>query len=56
MPFLLIGELDQELRQIMTMFDLPTLRTVCAPANGAKLKSHDDMTMGQYECVLADPG
>lgn len=55
LPFLLIGELDQELRQIMMMFDLDKVRTICAQQGRPELTSHDDMTMGQYRRVLDHP-
>ena len=51
LPFLLIGELDQELRQIMMTIDLDLIRS----ATGQDVKSHDDMTMGQYQRVLESP-
>lgn len=52
LPFLLIGELDQELRQIMTAIDLATIRALCAKPGRPELESHDDMTMGDYQRVL----
>lgn len=55
LPFLLIGELDQELRQIMTTIDFELVRHVCSSHGGAGLTSVDDMTMGQYQHVLANP-
>jgi predicted transcriptional regulator len=55
LPFLLIGELDQELRQIMYGFDLETLRAACAHSGPTNLKSHDDMTMYNYQQVLSNP-
>lgn len=55
LPFLLIGELDQELRQIMTTIDLGVLRALCAKPGCPELESHDDMTMGDYERVLENP-
>lgn len=55
LPFLLIGELDQELRQIMTTIDLDTIRAICAEPDRPVLTSHDDMTMGHYQRVLENP-
>ncbi|GAA3726875.1 hypothetical protein GCM10022225_05090 [Plantactinospora mayteni] len=52
-PFLLIGEIDQELRRlIQNTFDLETAQQACA---GKNLKSFDHMTMGQYQSVISDP-
>lgn len=53
LPFLLIGELDQELRKLMNSIDLDTVMSVCASA-GQKPKSYDDMTMYHYVTVLRD--
>lgn len=55
LPFLLIGELDQELRQIMTTFDLAVIRSLCERPGQRELTSHDDMTMGDYQRMLANP-
>jgi predicted transcriptional regulator len=55
LPFLLIGELDQELRQVMSNIDIDVIRAVCPSTTGDAVKSHDDMTMGQYQQVLANP-
>lgn len=54
-PFLLIGELDQELRQIMEKLDLDRVRAVCARPGQPELASVDDMTMGDYQRVLEHP-
>ncbi|WP_433209713.1 hypothetical protein ACQP00_45740 [Dactylosporangium sp. CS-047395] len=51
-PFFLIGEVDQELRQlIVNTFDEETVRGVCK-AGGAPFKSFETMTVGQYQAVL----
>ena len=52
-PFLLIGELDQELRQLMTTIDLDTIRAICGKV-GTKPKSYDSMTMNHYITVMRD--
>lgn len=54
-PFLLIGELDQELRRIVTAIDLDTVCTLCDSSGTRKISSHDDLTMGDYQRVLDDP-
>lgn len=57
LPFLLIGELDQELRQIMWRtfeFD-EEIRPICEWPGQRKLTSQDDMTMGHYQRVLENP-
>lgn len=53
-PFFLIGEVDQELRQLLrNAFDLDTIRRVCRSGNG--ISSFDSLTMYHYETVLNDP-
>ena len=53
-PFFLIGEIDQELRQLIQgAFDEETARQACVAAN-LSFKSFDHMTMGQYQAVLAN--
>ncbi|MGI5132964.1 CBS domain-containing protein [Pseudonocardia sp. CA-107938] len=54
LPFLLIGELDQELRRIMGSIPFEDVLAVCGKV-GQKPKSYDDMTMYQYVTVLDDP-
>jgi predicted transcriptional regulator len=54
-PFFLIGEVDQELRQlIMNSFEEDTVRQACKSA-GTSFKSFETMTIGQYQAVLGDP-
>ncbi|MFY1690612.1 CBS domain-containing protein [Plantactinospora sp. WMMB782] len=54
-PFLLIGEVDQELRRlIQATFDVETVREVCAAA-GQTFRSFAAMTMGNYQAVLDNP-
>jgi predicted transcriptional regulator len=53
-PFFLIGEVDQELRQLIAnTFDEDTVRGVCKSA-GAGFKSYETMTIGQYQAVLGN--
>jgi CBS domain-containing protein len=50
-PFFLIGEVDQELRQIIqNKFDIGTVRRV----SRGRPSSFDKLTMGDYEAVLND--
>ncbi|MFY1669013.1 CBS domain-containing protein [Plantactinospora sp. WMMB334] len=53
-PFLLIGEIDQELRRlIQNTFDLETAQQACGGKKN--LRSFDHMTMGQYQSVIKNP-
>ncbi|MBF9131872.1 CBS domain-containing protein [Plantactinospora sp. S1510] len=55
-PFLLIGEVDQELRRaILNAFDLETVQRACTRAKMWAPKSFERMTMGTYQTVLNDP-
>ena len=55
-PFFLIGEVDQELRQlIVNTFDEDTVRSACKSA-GTAFKSFETMTVGQYQTILGNPG
>lgn len=54
-PFLPVGELDQELRRIMTNVDFDLICKVCGDPDGPDLASPNDMTMGQYQRVLENP-
>ncbi|WP_433050439.1 hypothetical protein [Dactylosporangium sp. CS-033363] len=50
-PFFLIGEVDQELRQlIVNTFDEDTVRSAC----GSGFRGFEAMTIGQYKAVLAN--
>ncbi|MEW2384328.1 hypothetical protein AB0873_19865 [Micromonospora sp. NPDC047707] len=54
-PFFLIGEIDQELRQLLqNTFDEETVRQACIAA-GSSFKSFDSMSIGQYQAVLDNP-
>ncbi|MEU4643982.1 CBS domain-containing protein [Micromonospora sp. NPDC023814] len=51
-PFFLIGEIDQELRQlIVNSFDEETVKQACLDAK-LSFKSLDTMSIGQYQAVL----
>jgi len=52
-PFLLIGELDQELRQLISSrFDIDEICAVCDPDGTRGIKSYDDLSIGGYEQIL----
>ncbi|GAB3971619.1 CBS domain-containing protein [Plantactinospora veratri] len=52
-PFLLIGEIDQELRRlIQNTFDLEAAQQACGGKKN--LKGFDHMTMGQYQLVISN--
>lgn len=51
-PFFLIGEIDQELRQLLqSTFDEDAVRHACQSA-GLKFTSFNSMSIGQYQAVL----
>lgn len=53
MPFLLIGELDQELRQLIaSRFPIDEIEPVCDPDGTRSLTSVEDLNMGDYEQIL----
>ena len=52
-PFLLIGELDQELRQLIaSRFGIDEVRAVCDPDGTRGVESYDDLSIGGYEQML----
>ncbi|MDQ3276125.1 MAG: hypothetical protein M3Q39_14165 [Actinomycetota bacterium] len=52
-PFLLIGELDQELRQLISSrFDIDEICAVCDPDGTRGIESYDDLSIGGYEQIL----
>ncbi|MFD9778351.1 CBS domain-containing protein [[Kitasatospora] papulosa] len=54
--FLLIGEMDRRLRQVIaSAFTLPEVAALCDPA-GERITSFGDMTVGDYQRVLENPG
>lgn len=53
--FLLIGEMDRRLRQIIAgAFTLPEVTTLCDP-KAERITSFGDMTVGDYQRVLENP-
>lgn len=55
-PFLLIGELDQLLRRVISQaFPLDDVRSLCDPEGSRQLQSFDDLTVGDYQQVLQNP-
>ncbi|MCA1706513.1 MAG: hypothetical protein LC808_25910 [Actinobacteria bacterium] len=56
-PFLLIGEIDQRLRDLISQhFALKDIQAVCKQSPVPRvLKSFNDLTMGDYEQVLGSP-
>jgi len=56
-PFLLIGELDQLLRRVISKnFSLKQVITLCDEEGNRRLLSYDDLSIGDYERVLQNPG
>ncbi|MEU8236024.1 hypothetical protein AB0C12_41090 [Actinoplanes sp. NPDC048967] len=54
-PFILIGDLDRLLRRaIIRKITLAEVVAACDPP-GNRIKSHDDMAMGDYQRVLENP-
>jgi CBS domain-containing protein len=54
-PFILIGDLDRLLRRAITQaVTLDEVRSVCDP-KGQRIRSHNDMSMGDYQRVLENP-
>jgi|GEM_PF-1844871 len=54
-PFFLVGEIDQELRQLLqNTFDEDVIRDACSAANQT-FKSFNSMSVGQYQAVLDNP-
>ncbi|GAA1867260.1 hypothetical protein GCM10009836_54580 [Pseudonocardia ailaonensis] len=51
LPFLLVGELDRRLRRIVSKLPFQQVCSVCDPA-GSRLRTPDDLTMGDYERTL----
>jgi predicted transcriptional regulator len=55
-PFFLIGELDQLLRRVISEnFTLDVVKQLCE-GEGRVLSTFDDLTMGDYQRVLENPG
>ncbi|OLT16907.1 hypothetical protein BJF80_05635 [Serinicoccus sp. CUA-874] len=52
-PFFLMGELDQLLRRIVRdAFSMDIIRSLCDEDGRRKLRSHDELTMGDYQRIL----
>ncbi len=55
-PFFLVGELDRSLRHIISLkFNFPLIKDFCDPTGARALESVNDLTMGDYQQVLAHP-
>jgi CBS domain-containing protein len=55
-PFILIGELDQVLRQIISRtFTLQEVTSLCDREGRRDITSFDDLEMGDYQSVLGNP-
>jgi CBS domain-containing protein len=55
-PFILIGELDQVLRQIISRtFTLEEITSVCNREGRREITSFDDLEMGDYQSILGNP-
>ncbi|MCX4617873.1 hypothetical protein [Streptomyces mirabilis] len=55
-PFLLVGELDQRLRALITdRYTLAEVTAVCDPNHTRNLASFDALTFGDYVRVLSNP-
>lgn len=55
-PFILIGELDQVLRQLISLtFTLEEVTSLCDTDGSRSVKSFDELEMGDYQRVLENP-
>lgn len=55
-PFILIGELDQVLRQIISRtFTLQEVTSLCNREGRRTITSFDDLEMGDYQSILGNP-
>ena len=56
-PFMMIGELDRALRRLLRRnFSIDEVAAVCGGGIGArKVRSFDQLTMGDYRSVLSNP-
>lgn len=55
-PFFLIGELDQLLRRLIGQtYSLADVRSLCDPDETRSIESFDDLSLGDYQQVLANP-
>ena len=56
-PFILIGELDQVLRRLISRtFTLDEVTSLCDADGSRSVKTFDDLEMGDYQRVLENPG
>jgi CBS domain-containing protein len=56
-PFFMIGKIDQSLRKVIeTVFDLEIIAKFCDPDGTRVLESFDQLTIGDYQRVLENPG
>jgi hypothetical protein len=54
-PFFLIGEIDQTLRSLIEQtFDIERVVELCDPGGSRALNSFDQLTLGDYQCVLVN--
>jgi len=55
-PFILIGELDQVLRKLISRtFSLHEVQTLCDPDGKRSIDSYDKLEMGDYQRTLENP-
>ena len=55
-PFLLIGDLDQRLRALISKtFSLSEITPLCDPQSSRDICAFDDLTMGDYQQILGNP-
>ncbi|GAA1797824.1 CBS domain-containing protein [Actinomadura chokoriensis] len=56
-PFFLIGELDQALRRVVAKtYSIEEVASLCDPDGAKNITSYDDLSMGDYQRVLENPG
>ncbi|WP_217711485.1 CBS domain-containing protein [Actinomadura sp. NAK00032] len=56
-PFFLIGELDQALRRVVAKtYSIEDVIKLCDPDSTRRMTSYDDLSMGDYQRVLENPG
>jgi hypothetical protein len=57
-PFFLIGELDQALRHVISKtYEIREITSICGADGGAQsISSFDELSMGDYQRILENPG
>jgi hypothetical protein len=56
-PFILVGELDQVLRRLIShTFTLAEVTSLCDADGSRSVRAFDDLEMGDYQRVLENPG